>query len=66
MFYVGQKVRCVRNGEGVVVKIDERFTYSVDVDFASGVSDCYIEDGRMHEDDDEPSLSVLYCCGEQL
>ena len=38
---------------------DEDGAYPVDVDFISGEWDCYTEDGKLYEDDDEPSLSVI-------
>ena len=59
MFTVGQKVICKQYGEGVVEGIDEDGAYPVDVGFISGEWDCYTEDGKLYEDDDEPSLSVI-------
>ena len=59
MFVVGQKVRCKTYGEGVVVSIEELPPYRVDVDFANGEWDCYTEDGKLYEKDDEPSLTVI-------
>ena len=38
---------------------DEDGTYPVDVEFIGGEWDCYTEDGKMFETDDEPSLSVI-------
>ena len=60
MFKVGQKVRCGMFGEGVVSEVgDESQTYPVVVKFIRDVWDCYTDDGRWFEDDDEPSLSVI-------
>ena len=59
MFKVGQKVHCETYGEGVVTGTDEDGTYPVDVEFIGGEWDCYTEDGKMFETDDEPSLSVI-------
>ena len=59
MFKVGQKVICKVHGEGVVTGTDEGWTYSVDVEFVGGAWDCYTEDGKLYEDDTEPSLSVI-------
>ena len=59
MFTVGQKVWCKKCGEGVVTGTDEDGTYPVDVEFISGEWECYTEDGKMFEPDDEPSLSVI-------
>ena len=59
MFKVGQKVICKQYCEGVVSCVDEDGTYPVDVDFIGGEWDCYTEDGKLYEDDDEPSLSVI-------
>ena len=60
MFTVGQKVRCGMFGEGVVSEVgDENQTYPVVVKFIRDVRDCYTEDGRWFEDDDEPSLYVI-------
>ena len=59
MFKVGQKVICKQCGEGVVTGTDEDGTYPVDVDFINGKWDCYTEDGKYDETDDEPSLSVI-------
>ena len=59
MFTVGQKVICKQYGEGVVEGVDEDGAYPVDVGFISGEWDCYTEDGKLYEDDDEPSLSVI-------
>ena len=58
MFKVGQKVWCEKHGEGVVTGTDEDGTYPVDVEFI-GEWDCYTADGKLYEDDDEPSLSVI-------
>ena len=58
MFKVGQKVICKVHGEGVVTGTDEGGTYSVDAEFV-GAWDCYTEEGKRYEDDDEPSLSVI-------
>ena len=38
---------------------DEDGAYPVDVGFVSGEWDCYTKDGKLYEDDDEPSLSVI-------
>ena len=61
MFKVGQKVICKQYGEGVVtdVVISMSESYPVLVQFISGWWDCYTEDGMIHEEDDEPSLSVI-------
>ena len=59
MFKVGQKVICKVHGEGVVTGTDEDGTYPVDVEFIGGEWDCYTEDGKMFETDDEPSLSAI-------
>ena len=60
MFKVGQKVRCDMFGEGVVSEVgDENQAYPVVVKFIRDVWDCYTDDGRWFEDDDEPSLSVI-------
>ena len=60
MFTVGQKVRCDMFGEGVVSEVgDENQTYPVVVKFIRDVWDCYTDDGRWFEDDDEPSLYVI-------
>ena len=59
MFVVGQKVRCKTYGEGVVANIDEYYTYSVEVEFTSGVSGCYTQNGEKFGGDGEPSLSVI-------
>ena len=60
MFTVGQKVRCGMFGEGVVSEVgDENQTYPVVVKFIRDVWDCYTDDGRWFEDDDEPSLYVI-------
>ena len=59
MFKVGDKVICKVYGEGVVEGTDEDGAYPVDVGFVNGKWDCYTEDGKMFEDDDEPSLSVI-------
>ena len=59
MFKVGQKVICKVHGEGVVVGVDEDGTYPVDVDFIGGAWNCYTEDGKLYETDDEPSLSEI-------
>ena len=61
MFKVGQKVICKKYGEGVVDGIDsdeDDETYPVGVEFISGEWNCYTKDGMIHEEDDEPSLSV--------
>ena len=60
MFTVGQKVRCGMFGEGVVSEVgDENQTYPVVVKFIRDVWDCYTDDGRWFEDDDEPSLYAI-------
>ena len=59
MFEVGQKVICKQYGEGVVSCIDVGKSYPVDVDFITGESDAYTSDGKLYEDDDEPSLTVI-------
>ena len=59
MFEVGQKVICKKYGEGTVTGTDEDGTYPVDVAFISDEWDCYTEDGKMFETDDEPSLYVI-------
>ena len=59
MFKVGQKVICKVHGEGVVTDTDEDGTYPVDVEFVGGEWDCYTEDGKFFETDDEPSLNVI-------
>ena len=59
MFTVGQKVICKQYGEGVVTGTDEDGAYPVDVDFINGEWDCYTEDGKYYETDDEPCLSVI-------
>ena len=38
---------------------DEDGIYPVDVGFITGESDAYTSDGKLYEDDDEPSLSVI-------
>ena len=61
MFKVGQNVICKVCGEGVVTKVieDTHRTYPIEVDFLKGGWDGYTADGKLHEDDDEPSLSVI-------
>ena len=59
MFKVGQKVICKEYGEGPVTGTDEDGTYPVDVEFVGGEWDCYTSDGKLYEEDDEPSLSVI-------
>ena len=59
MFKVGQKVICKAHGEGVVVGVDEDGEYPVDVEFIGGEWDCYTEDGKFYETDDETCLSVI-------
>ena len=59
MFKVGQKVICKVHGEGVVENVDEDGTYPVAVVFVGGEWDYYTEEGKLYEDDDEPSLSVI-------
>ena len=60
MFKVGQKVRCDVFGEGVVSEVgDKNQTYPVVVEFIRDVWDCYTEEGKLYEDDDEPSLSEI-------
>ena len=63
MFKVGQKVICKTYGEGVVMIVmivgaGVNESYPVVVQFLSGEWDCYTKDGMIHEEDDEPSLSV--------
>ena len=59
MFKVDQKVFCKVHGEGVVTEVLNGYTYPVEVDFLSGEWEIYKEDGKLNEDDDEPSLSVI-------
>ena len=61
MFEVGQKVICKVHGKGVVtdVGISMSESHPVFVQFISGWWDCYTEDGMIHEEDDEPRLSVI-------
>ena len=59
MFKVGQKVICKQYGEGVVSCTDFGKSYPVDVDFITGESDAYTSDGKLYEDDDEQSLTVI-------
>ena len=64
MFKVGQKVHCETYGEGVVmivmiVDAGANESYPVVVQFLSGWWECYTEDGMIHEEDDEPSLTVI-------
>ena len=59
MFKVGQKVICKQYGEGVVYSVNEDRIYPVIMKFNSGVWDSYTEEGKLYEDDDEPSLSVI-------
>ena len=59
MFKVGQKVICKVHGEGAVSCVDVGKSYPVDVEFITGESDAYTIDGKLYEDDDEPSLSVI-------
>ena len=61
MFVADQKVFCKVHGEGVVTKVIEDIhrTYPVDVDFLKGGWACYTKDGKLFDDDDEPSLSVI-------
>ena len=59
MFKVGQKVVCKQYGEGVVSCTDVGKSYPVDVDFITGESDAYTSDGKLYEDDDEQSLTVI-------
>ena len=58
MFEVGQKVICKVYGEGVVDGVDDDETYAVCVEFIGGWA-CYTKDGKLYEDDAEPSLSVI-------
>ena len=37
----------------------DMYTYPVEVDFLDGCWDGYTADGKLNEDDDEPSLSVI-------
>ena len=59
MFKVGQKVICKFYGEGEVTAVEGMYTYPVEVDFLDECWDNYTADGKLHEDDDEPSLSVI-------
>ena len=59
MFTKGQKVWCKKCGEGVVYCVDDDETYAVCVEFITGESDAYTSDGKLYEDDAEPSLSVI-------
>ena len=59
MFKVGDKVICKIYGEGEVTEVLNGYTYPVDVTFLSGEWEIYKEDGKLYEDDDEPSLSVI-------
>ena len=46
--------------KGVVSEVgDENQAYPVVVKFIRDVWDCYTDDGRLYDDDDEPSLSVI-------
>ena len=59
MFKVGQKVNCKVHGEGVVTEVEATPPYRIEVDFLGGGWECYTSDGKYHEEDDEPSLSVI-------
>lgn len=59
MFKVGQRVICKKHGEGVVSLVWDEGTYPVDVEFLKGGWEDYTVDGKLHEVDDEPSLSVI-------
>ena len=61
MFKVGQNVICKVCREGVVTKVIEDIhrTHPIEVDFLKGGWACYTKDGKLFEDDDEPSLSVI-------
>ena len=59
MFKVGQKVNCKVHGEGVVTEVEATPPYRIEVDFLGGEWECYTSDGKYHEEDDEPSLSVI-------
>ena len=59
MFKVGQKVICKVHGEGVVSCVDAGKSYPVEVEFPNGEWDRYTVEGKLFEDDDEPSLSVI-------
>ena len=59
MFKVGDKVICKVYGEGEVTLVVDMYTYPVEVDFLDGCWDGYTVDGKLNEDDDEPSLSVI-------
>ena len=64
MFKVGQKVHCETYGEGVVMIVmivgaGVNEPYPVDVEFLQGGWEDYTVDGKLHEVDDEPSLSVI-------
>lgn len=50
---------CKVFGEGVVSEVEDMYTYQIEVDFLSGECVCYTDDGKMYEDDDEPSLSLI-------
>ena len=59
MFKVDQKVFCKVHGEGVVTEVEVTPPYRIEVDFLGGEWECYTSDGKLNEDDDEPSLSVI-------
>lgn len=59
MFEVNQKVRCKIFGEGFVRCIDRGGDYPVNVRFVSGVWCAYTKEGKLHEDYDEPSITVV-------
>ena len=59
MFKVGQKVRCKTYGEGVVTLVWDEGTHPVDVEFLQGSWEEYTVDGKLHEEDDEPCLTVI-------
>ena len=59
MFKVGQKVICKVHGEGVVSDVWDDQAYPVDVEFLKGGWEDYTVDGKLYENDDKPSLSVI-------
>ena len=59
MFVVGQEVTCKKYGEGVVSDVEDKLTCGIEVYFLNGEWAYYTSDGKLYEDDDEPSLSVI-------